>query len=140
MNIKSYTELVELDTFEERFEYLKLNGIVGEDTYGYQRWINQRFYHSKDWLEFRDYIITRDMGCDLGVNGYDINGEAIIIHHLNPITKEDILERRFCVLDPNNAICTRLSTHNALHYGNYELLRINEFVERTPNDTCPWKR
>ena len=138
MRIKRYSELIKLQTFEERFEYLKLDGIIGEQTFGSHRSINQTFYHSRDWLSFRDKVIIRDNGCDLGVYGYDING-PILIHHINPITEEDILEQRKCVFDFENVICTRLSTHNAIHYGDKNLLLIN-VNERKPNDTCPWRK
>lgn len=140
MTIKSYSELVTLETYEERFEYLLLDGTVGEITYGYQRWINQNFYHSRDWLEFRDCIIMRDLGRDMALAGYEIEGEPVIVHHINPITFEDLLEHRHCVLDPENAVCLRDRTHKALHYGNLEYVKSNLIVERTLYDTCPWKK
>ena len=136
-NIKSYDELARLPTFEERFEYLKLNGIVGKETFGFTRYINQNFYHSSEWLSFRNNVIIRDKGCDLGVDGYDIFG-SIIIHHINPITYNDIVNMNSCVFDMNNVISTKLSTHNAIHYGNGDLL-IKPLAERRKNDTCPWK-
>ena len=135
--IKSYDELARLPTFEERFEYLKLNGIVGKETFGFTRYINQNFYHSSEWLSFRNNVIIRDKGCDLGVDGYDIFG-SIIIHHINPITYNDIVNMNSCVFDMNNVISTKLSTHNAIHYGNGDLL-IKPLAERRKNDTCPWK-
>lgn len=139
-NIKTYSELSELKTFEERFEYLKIGGAVGRETFGYLRYLNQVFYHSEEYLSFRDYVIRRDMGCDMGLSGYDIIEEPIYVHHINPITPEDILNRNFCLLDPNNAVCVRFSTHNAIHYGDSDLLQIYGLIERSPNDTCPWKR
>ncbi len=135
--IKTYSELIEIPTFEKRYHYLKLSGTVGEDTFGFKRWINQEFYHSSEWLKFRDRIILRDAGCDLAAEGFEIYG-SIIIHHINPITYEDILNQNPCIFDPNNAVCTRLSTHNAIHYGNEMFLTVTP-VERSRNDTCPWK-
>lgn len=136
MSIKSYSELITIQGFLQRYEYLKLNGRVGAETFGSKRWVNQKFYRSPEWLRFRDKIIIRDCGCDLGVDGYDIFGQ-IIIHHINPITLDDILNRASCVFDPENAICTQLSTHNAIHYGD-ETLLITEPVTRSEHDTCPW--
>lgn len=137
---KTYSELSALKTFEDRFLYLEIKGSVGKETFGYRRWINQEFYHSDDWLRFRDQIIIRDEGCDLGVKGFDIIEEPILIHHLNPITWEDIIHRRPCVLDPENVICTRLKTHNAIHYGDESILLDFIVSERSINDTCPWKK
>lgn len=135
--IKTYSELIRIPTFEERYQYLKLCGKIAEETFGFRRWINQEFYHSDEWLRFRDKIIIRDNGCDLALEGFEIF-DSIIIHHLNPITCEDILNRNPCVFDPNNVVSTKLSTHNAIHYGNEALIsRIP--VERTKNDTCPWR-
>lgn len=136
--MKTYSELIQIPTFEERFKYLKLNGVVGEETFGFKRWLNQEFYHSDEWMQFRDKIIIRDGGCDLGVDGFEIYG-SVLIHHLNPITYEDILNRSPCVFDPDNVICTKHSTHNAIHYGD-ETLLLRTPVERTKNDTCPWRR
>lgn len=137
-NIKSYQELIKFTTFEERLNYLKLNGSVGKETFGFDRYINQIFYHSYEWLSFRDKIIIRDNGCDLGVEGYEIF-DSIIIHHINPITYDDIVNMNPCVFDMNNAISTQLSTHNAIHYSNDGLL-IKPVIERTKNDTCPWRQ
>lgn len=136
--IRSYKELITLPSFEERFEYLKLNGMVGKETFGFARHVNQSFYHSAEWLSFRDKVIIRDNGCDLGVAGYEIIG-SIIIHHINPITYDDIVNMNGCVFDMNNVISTTLSTHNAIHYGNGDLL-MNSLTERTKNDTCPWRQ
>ena len=136
--LRTYRELSRIDTFEERFEYLKLNGRVGEDTFGFDRWINQRFYHrSPEWRSVRNQIIIRDNGCDLGVEGYEIVGR-ILIHHLNPITLEDLEEQNPILFDPDNLICVTHETHNAIHYGDANLLR-QPFVERTRFDTCPWR-
>ena len=135
--IRTYSKLMKLDTFEERFEYLKVNGKVGEDTFGFDRYLNQVFYRSKEWKHIRDQIIFRDNGCDLGVEGYDIYGK-IIIHHMNPIVIDDIRHNSEFLLDPEYLICTTLSTHNAIHYGDYNLIDSSP-IERKLNDTCPWK-
>ena len=136
--IKSYEEMILLPTFEERFEYLKLNGRVGKETFGFTRYLNQTFYHSSEWMNFRDRVIIRDNGCDLGINGYDIIG-PIIIHHINPITCDDIVNMNDCVFDMNNVISTKLSTHNAIHYSNDRIF-VMPFKERRKNDTCPWRQ
>lgn len=137
MSMKTYSELIQIPTFKERFEYLKLSGTIGKETFGFKRWANQDFYHSFQWLKFRDKIIIRDGGCDLGVSGFEIYG-PIIIHHLNPITYDDILSLAPCVFDPNNVICTKLDTHNAIHYGDGSLFTYSP-IERSKNDTCPWR-
>lgn len=134
---KCYSELMSLPTFIERYRYLKLNGIVGEDTFGFKRWLNQVLYTSSDWKSFRREIARRDNGCDLAVRGFEVYG-PVIIHHIVPITYEDVLNRSECLFDPENVILTQLGTHNAIHYGDESLLNIAP-VERTPNDTCPWK-
>lgn len=138
MDIKTYSELKTLTTFEERFRYLKLNGQVGKDTFGFDRWLNQIFYRDPEWKSIRDYVIVRDNGCDLGVDGYEINGR-ILVHHMNPITKMDIVERTEYLLDPEYLISTVHRTHNAIHYGDESLL-FTMPIERTRNDTCPWKK
>ena len=136
--IRTYTELLKLSTFEERFEYLQLaDGRVGEDTFGYDRYLNQQFYKTSEWKRLRDLLIFRDNGCDLGVKGYTIYGR-IIIHHMNPITKDDILNQTEYLTNPEYLICTTHNTHNAIHYGDESLL-VTSPVERTKNDTCPWK-
>lgn len=135
--IRCYTELCRLPTFEERFAYLKLGGTVGEQTFGLERYLNQRFYSSSLWLSIRDRIISRDCGRDLGVEGYEL-GERIYIHHMNPITPKDIVERTPFLLDPEYLICVSKDTHDALHYGNEGPQHISPVI-RTPNDTCPWK-
>ena len=137
-NIKTYDELIKFKTFEERYEYLKIGGTVGEETFGFDRYLNQIFYKSKEWLSMRNYVITRDNGCDLGVPGREIRSDRIIIHHINPITKEDILNRSEFLLDPKYLITTIKNTHDAIHYGNSDMLCQGP-IERTKNDTCPWK-
>lgn len=136
--IRTYSELITLPTFEERFEYLRLGGRVGEETFGFDRYLNQQFYKSDEWLKIRDYVILRDNGCDLGVPGREIPGR-IMIHHMNPITKADILRRSEYLLNPEYLISTVKRTHDAIHYGDASLL-FKEPVERTRNDTCPWRR
>lgn len=136
--IRTYSELSELSTFQERFRYLQLGGFVGEETFGFDRYINQKFYMSKEWKSIRDAIIVRDCGCDLGVEGYEIHGR-LYIHHMNPIAVNDIVDQTEFLLNPEYLICTSFNTHNAIHYGDESLL-ITEPVERKPNDTCPWKR
>ena len=138
MTIRTYTELSKLKTFKERYDYLKLNGSVGEDTFGRDRWLNQMFYKSDEWLRVRDEVIIRDNGCDLGVEGYEIINEPIYIHHMNPLTKDDIVNLTDYLTNPEYLISMRFSTHNAIHYGK-NLIPYVEPVERTKNDTCPWK-
>lgn len=138
MSIRTYSELITLPTFEERFRYLKLDGSVGAETFGFDRYLNQIFYRSQLWKDIRDHVIIRDHGCDLGVEGYEIYGK-IIIHHMNPITIEDIERKSDILLDPEYLISTILNTHNAIHYGDESLL-ISKPIVRTKNDTCPWKR
>lgn len=138
MIIKTYSELIKLPTFEERFQYLKLNGDVGVETFGFDRYLNQAFYSSDEWKSIRNQVIIRDNGCDLGIEGREIY-KRIIIHHMNPITKEDLLYRTEYLLNPEYMICTMKNTHDAIHYGDENLL-FKEPVERKPNDTCPWRR
>lgn len=141
MKIRTYSELIKLETFEERFDYLKLNGEVGMATFGSDRYLNQMFYRSPEWRRkggIRDQVILRDNGCDLGVEGYDIfNKRNLFIHHMNPITVEDIMERREWILDPEYLICCSYNTHNAIHYGDKDLLPKLP-VERKPRDTIFW--
>ena len=136
-NIRTYSELITLPTFKERFNYLKLDGLVGESTFGFDRYLNQMFYRSQRWKEIRDFVIIRDNGCDLGVEGYEIHSR-IVIHHMNPITIEDIRKESEFLLGPEFLICTIHNTHNAIHYGDENLL-IKAPIERSKNDTCPWK-
>lgn len=137
-NIKTYSELINLPTFEERYKYLRLQGSVGADTFGFDRYLNQQFYRSTEWKRIRDQVIIRDNGCDLGSEDRPIGGR-IIIHHMNPITATDIHHATQMLLNPEYLICVSHSTHNAIHYGDEELLIPNP-VERSKNDTCPWKR
>lgn len=136
---KTYSELITLPTFEERFRYLKLNGAVGKETFGYDRYLNQILYHSPEWRSFRNSIISRDEGRDLGCIGFDILTN-ILVHHINPISVDDVLNRDPKVFDPENAICVSLSTHNAIHYGDESILRSVKPVVRSRNDTCPWRK
>lgn len=137
--MRTYRELSELSTFEERFRYLALRGEVGKATFGYDRWMNQEFYTSSEWRSLRKEIIIRDNGCDLGVDGYEIHSK-IIIHHIIPLTARDLYENPYdLALNADNLICTTHDTHNAIHYGDERLLP-RPLVERTPNDTVPWKR
>ena len=137
MSIRTYSELITIPTFEERFEYLQLKGSVGKDTFGYDRYLNQVLYRSPEWKRLRNQIIIRDDGCDLACDGYDVYGK-VLIHHLNPITVEDILARSRKVFDPDNLVCVSHSTHNAIHYGDMDLLATGPII-RTKNDTCPWR-
>ena len=136
-NTKRYSELIIIPTYEERFKYLQLKGAVGNDTFGYDRYLNQILYNSPEWKRLRNQIIIRDNGRDLGCEGYEIYGR-ILIHHMNPITVEDIVSRDPIVFDPENLICVSHNTHNAIHYGDENLL-IMAPLERTKNDTCPWR-
>lgn len=136
--IKTYSEMILLPTFIERFRYLQLNGSVGMDTFGHDRYLNQILYHSEEWRRFRRDVIIRDNGCDLGCEDYEIHGR-VLIHHINPITVEDVLRRDPCIFDFENVISTSHNTHNAIHYGDESLL-VTEPIVRTPYDTCPWRR
>ena len=137
MSIRTYSELITIPTFEERFEYLQLKGSVGKDTFGYDRYLNQVLYRSPEWKRLRNQIIIRDCGCDLACEGYDIHSK-VLIHHLNPITVEDVLARSRKVFDPDNLVCVSHNTHNAIHYGDVYLLVTGPII-RTKNDTCPWR-
>ena len=139
MSIRTYTELIQLPTFEERYRYLRLGGRVGVETFGIDRWLNQNFYQRDDeWLAVRDFVIIRDNACDLGMSDRPIE-ERILVHHMNPITKEDILRRTKRLLDPEYLISTIKGTHDAIHYGDESKLLIAP-PERMPFDTCPWRR
>lgn len=135
--LRTYSELIRLQTFEERFEYAKLGGIIGESTFGFDRYLNQALYTSPEWRSLRHRIIVRDNGCDLGIDGMDI-GKYIVVHHLNPITIEDLDDRNTDILNPEYLICVSRDTHNAIHFGDANLLS-KAPIERKPNDTCPWK-
>lgn len=136
-NLKTYSELSKLNTFEERYRYLQLKGSVGKETFGFDRYMNQIFYNSKEWKDIRDLVIVRDTGCDLGMKDRMIYGK-IFIHHMNPISQNDIEKRSSLLLDPEYLICTSHNTHNAIHYGDDTLL-VKAPVERSKNDTCPWR-
>lgn len=135
--IRCYSDLRRIDSFKERYLYLKLHGKVGEETFGYDRWLNQSFYKSPKWRRTRREIIIRDNGCDLGVDGFELDN-YIMIHHMNPITLEDIEDERDIIFDPENLICCSSRTHKAIHYGDESLLP-KEPIIRTPGDTCLWK-
>lgn len=139
--ILTYNELIRLPTFEERLSYLLLHGRVGAETFGFDRWLNQHFYRSEEWKQLRRKIIIRDNGCDLGVDGYDIQG-AILVHHMNPIVSDDIVNCTPYLINPDFLISTSFNTHQAIHYENAELLKVAPIypTERKPNDTCPWKK
>lgn len=139
MSIRTYSELITIPTFEERYAYLRIGGKVGEETFGFERYLNQTFYNSGDWKRFRRDIIVRDMGCDLGMSDREIQG-LIVVHHIEPVSIDDILNRRLDILlNPENAITTWDITHKAIHYGDESLL-MKDPIERRPNDTCPWRR
>ena len=137
MKFRTYSELSKIETYEGRFEYLKLGGLVGKETFGFDRYLNQILYQSPRWKRSRDIVLIRDDGCDLGFPGYEIHGK-ILVHHMNPITIEDIELGRDEVFDPEFLISTALMTHNAIHYGDESLL-VTAPIVRTRNDTCPWR-
>jgi hypothetical protein len=134
--MRVYSELSRLETFEERFEYLKLGGAVGGSTFGFDRYLNQRFYSSREWKSTRDYVIVRDHGCDLGVRGFEIYGE-LLVHHMNPVQVDDIVHQEAWILEPEYLITTTQRTHNAIHFGTKRLLP-KLALERTPGDTKLW--
>lgn len=135
--LRSYRELRRCETFEDRFRYLAIRGTVGERTFGYDRWINQQFYRSREWKQARTFVIARDLGCDLGSPGYEIHG-GLLVHHMNPLTPEDIEDGADNMLDPEFLITTTHDTHNAIHYGDERLLR-RPYVERSRGDTSLWQ-
>lgn len=138
MTIRTYTELIKLQTFEERFRYLKLLARVGDETFGFDRYLNQQFYHSQEWKSIRNEIIIRDNACDLGIIGREMS-KGIIIHHMNPITKDDLIHQSDFLLNPEYLICVSKKTHLAIHYGDEGLL-FDGLTERSKDDTCPWRR
>ena len=138
MVLRTYSELITLPTFKERFNYLKLDGRVGLETFGHDRYLNQILYNSPEWRNLRSRIVTRDCGRDLACEGYDIYGQ-VLVHHINPITVKDILDRNPMVFDPENLITTVHNTHNAIHYGDKSLLTTEPII-RYKDDTCPWNR
>ena len=138
--IKTYTELIKLPTFEERYEYLRLSGKVGEDTFGFDRWINQDFYTSREWRKFRREIISRDLGCDLACKERPfLPGELVTIHHMNPIDVSDIVNATDFLMNPEYVVATSDNTHRAIHYGDRSLLKQFEPITRRANDTCLWR-
>lgn len=137
--IRTYSELITLETFEERFLYLKLDGSIGEDTFGFDRYLNQLFYRSPEWKQVRNFVITRDMGYDLAIPDHEIINQQILIHHMNPLTKEDIINKSDYLLNPEYLICTTKKTHNAIHYGDERILDPIVPIVRTKNDQCPWR-
>ena len=138
-NIRTYSELITMPSFKERFNYLKLNGRVGVETFGFDRYLNQKFYRLPEWKAVRRQVILRDCGCDLGIEDREIpRGSRIIIHHMNPMVSKDIVNKVDWILDPEYLICTMKNTHDAIHYGDESLLYTDP-IERTKNDTCPWR-
>lgn len=135
--IRTYSEMMSFDSFLDRFRYLKLDGRIGEETFGYDRYLNQKFYKTPEWRQLRDHLIVRDYGCDLAHPDFEIGGK-ILIHHMNPITVTDILDRSDYLMNPEYLVCVSHNTHQAIHYGDESLL-ITEPIVRTPNDTCPWR-
>lgn len=135
--IRTYSELRKLNTFKERYDYLRLYGRVGKETFGFDRYLNQIIYKLPEWKSVRDKVIVRDCGCDLGMEGYEI-GEKILVHHMNPITMDDIINHSQDIFNPEYLICVSHQTHNAIHYGDESQLILDP-IERSPNDTCPWK-
>ena len=136
-NIRTYSELIQLPTFKERFDYLRLDGVVGKDTFGFDRYLNQQFYRSSEWKRIRNQVIVRDNGCDLGIDEYEIHGR-ILIHHMNPISIEDLQYMSDLLMNPEYLICVSHRTHNAIHYGDESLI-VTIPIERSQNDTCPWR-
>ena len=136
-NIRTYSELIQLPTFDERFNYLRLDGVVGKDTFGFDRYLNQQFYRSSEWKRIRNQVIVRDNGCDLGIDEYEIHGR-ILIHHMNPISIEDLQYMSDLLMNPEYLICVSHRTHNAIHYGDENLI-VSAPIERSQNDTCPWR-
>ena len=136
--IRTYSELIKIATFEDRYRYLKLSGKIGDDTFGFDRYLNQVFYRSPEWKRIRDQVIVRDKGCDLGVEAYPIFGK-ILVHHMNPFTVKDVNLRNEELLDPEYLICVSMDTHNAIHYGDDSRILKEVPVVRRPYDTCPWR-
>ena len=135
---RCYSELIKIKSYSDRFKYLQMNASIGYETFGFERYLNQTFYKSDEWKEIRRQVIIRDEGCDLADQFHPIHNK-IIIHHMNPITEQDILNRNPIILNPEYLICVSLRTHNAIHFGDESYIRDREIVERRPNDTCPWK-
>lgn len=138
MSIKTYSEMIQLSTFLDRYRYLQIGGQVGKETFGFDRYLNQTLYRSTEWKRFRRDMILRDDGLDLACEGFEVIGK-ILLHHINPITIEDVIQRNPIIFDPENVICTSLNTHNAIHYGDESLLMTGP-IQRTKYDTCPWRK
>ena len=138
MSIKTYSEMIQLPTFLDRYRYLQIGGQVGKETFGFDRYLNQTLYRSAEWKRFRRDMILRDEGLDLACEGFEVIGK-ILLHHINPITIEDVIQRNPIIFDPENVICTSLNTHNAIHYGDESLLMTGP-IQRTKYDTCPWRK
>lgn len=138
MITRTYHDLLKLQSFDDRFRYLKLSGVIGNETFGVERYLNQRFYQSSEWKHIRDLVIIRDNGYDLGIKGCAIHGRPII-HHMNPVSIKDVVERTDILLDPEYLITVSRDTHNAIHYGDMNLLNRSP-ITRSPFDTCPWKK
>lgn len=136
--IRTYSELMQIEDFIERYRYLRITGTVGQDTFGFDRYLNQVLYNSKEWRELRNHIIIRDNGFDMAHEEYPINGK-IFIHHMNPISKKDIIERTDLIFNPEYLVSVSSLTHNAIHYGNEDNFKRYSFAERKPNDTVPWR-
>lgn len=139
MSSKSYSELMSFETFEDRFKYLQTHSKIGVDTFGFDRYLNQKFYNSVEWKQVRNYVIVRDNGCDLGIPDRQILGK-ICIHHINPITQEDVVNSSRKLFDPENLICVSQETHNAIHYGDDSIVHKYDVIDRSPNDTSPWRK
>lgn len=137
--IRTYEELITFPSFEERFKYLKLDSTIGEETFGFDRWLNQTFYRTYEWKKIRRDVIIRDCGYDLGCETHPINGQILIVHHMNPVSIDDIRKRSDFLLNPNYLITTIDSTHRAIHYGSMDYLEREKVINRFPNDTCPWR-
>lgn len=135
---KSYEELSSLSTYEDRYNYLKTNCSVGDPTFGFDRYLNQKFYKSKEWEQARDAVIIRDRGCDMGLKDYPINGEYLV-HHINPLTLNDVEGSTDKLLDLNNLVLVSKKTHNAIHFGDDTIVKDKQLIVRAKNDTCPWK-
>ena len=138
MSIKTYSEMIQLPTFLDRYRYLQIGGQVGKETFGFDRYLNQTLYRSAEWKRFRRDMILRDEGLDLACEGFEVIGK-ILLHHINPIAIEDVVQRNPIIFDPENVICTSLNTHNAIHYGDESLLMTGP-IQRTKYDTCPWRK
>lgn len=138
--MRTYTDLMQIPDYLGRYRYLRLGGKVGEETFGWERYLNQSFYKSKVWRDFRREMILRDNGCDLAHEDHPFGpGEIVFLHHINPVKVEDIVNHVELLMDPENVICVRKRTHDAIHYGDESFLAEFEFIPRSPNDTCPWK-